>query len=63
MERFFAKITLEVIRRGSFTSVPQLRNAITDYIAAHNKKTKPFIWTATVERIFEKIEGVCRKLA
>lgn len=62
VERFFAKITLEVIRRGSFTSVPNLRKAILDYIGTHNKDPKPFVWTATAERIFEKIEKFCGKL-
>lgn len=63
VERFFAKITLEVIRRGSFTSVPHLRKSILDYIGAHNKAPKPFVWTANAERIFEKIKKFCGKLA
>lgn len=63
VERFFAKITLEVIRRGSFTSVPNLRKAIVNYIDTYNVDPKPFVWTATAERIFEKIEKFCGKLA
>ena len=63
VERFFAKITLEVIRRGSFTSVPDLRKAILGYIDSHNEDPTPFRWTATADRIFEKIEGYCKKLA
>lgn len=62
VERFFAKITLDVIRRGSFTSVAQLRKAILDYIKAHNEDPKPLIWTATADRIFEKIVSYCNKL-
>lgn len=63
VERFFAKITLEVIRRGSFTSVHQLRNAILDYIESHNDDPKPFSWSVSADRIFEKIEKYCNKLA
>lgn len=63
VERSFAKITLEVIRRGSFTSVPQLRNAILDYIEAHNGDPKPVSWSISAEQIFEKIEKYCNKLA
>lgn len=63
VERFFAKITLEVIRRGSFTSVAQLRAAILAYIAAHNEEPAPFLWTATPDQIFEKIDKYCNKLA
>lgn len=63
VERFFAKITLEVIRRGSFTSVMQLRQAILDYIKAHNHDPKPFVWTANADRILDKIGRFCSKLA
>jgi len=63
VERFFAKITLEVIRRGSFTSVAQLRAAILAYIAADNEEPAPFLWTATPDQIFEKIDKYCNKLA
>lgn len=62
VERFFATITLEVIRRGSFTSVAQLRKAILDYIDLHNQNPRPFQWTATAEEVFGKIERFCNKL-
>jgi len=32
VERFFALITQERIRRGAFTSVPDLESAIMDYL-------------------------------
>lgn len=57
VERFFGKITTEAIRRGSFTSVRQLKQAIDDYIAEHNKDPKPFAWTATADSIFRKLEN------
>jgi transposase len=63
VERFFAKITQEVIRRNSFTGLAQLKKAILDYIANHNQNPTPFRWTATADRIFEKIGGYCNKLA
>jgi hypothetical protein len=37
-------ITTEPLRRGVFTSVPELEQAIAD-IAHHNTNPKPFIWT------------------
>ena len=43
VERFFARITTEAIRRGSFSSVRQLQAAIDAYLAEHNKEPKPFI--------------------
>ena len=42
VERFFARITTEAIRRGSFSSVRQLQAAIDAYLAEHNKEPKPF---------------------
>jgi transposase len=57
VERFFARITTEAIRRGSFTSVKQLQVAIEAYVNEHNKEPKPFAWAATPERIFAKIEN------
>jgi hypothetical protein len=45
VERFFRDITTERLRRGVFTSVPELVTAIDEYVAHHNKEPKPFIWT------------------
>lgn len=56
IERWFAKLTEECIRRGSFTSVRDLQKAIDGYIAEHNRDPKPFVWTATAESIFQKIQ-------
>ena len=36
VERFFRDITDKRIRRGVFTSVPDLEAAINEYIAVHN---------------------------
>ena len=54
VERFFARITTEAIRRGSFSSVRQLQAAIDAYLAEHNKEPKPFTWTASANSIFQK---------
>lgn len=63
VERFFAKITNDRIRRESFRSLSQLKKAIEDYINTHNKDPKPFIWTATADEIFGKISSYCNKLS
>ena len=36
VERFFGLLTQHALRRGSHTSIPQLRRAIVDYVEAHN---------------------------
>jgi transposase len=55
VERFFRDITTERIRRGVFTSVPELIVAIDGYIAHHNTKPKPFIWTKSARDILQKV--------
>src|SRR5213592_282720 len=45
VERFFRDISERGLRRGVFRSVPELVQAITDYVAGHNDNPKPFIWT------------------
>jgi transposase len=55
VERFFRDLTVRRIRRGVFYSVPDLVAAIQEYLAAHNEDPKPFVWTASVESILEKV--------
>ena len=61
VERFFAAITQDRIRRGVFTSVRQLENAIDEYLAEHNKDPKPFVWTADADSILDRIKRVCER--
>jgi transposase len=62
VERFFAKITTERIRRGVFRSVGELQQAIESYITSHNEAPKPFRWTATADAILGKVAALCKKL-
>ena len=55
VERFFRDITTERLRRGVFTSVPELTGAIDEYIAHHNTQPKPFIWTKSARDILQKV--------
>ncbi|MCP5239344.1 MAG: IS630 family transposase [Zoogloeaceae bacterium] len=63
VERFFRDITTERLRRGVFTSVPELVAAIDEYIAHHNTKPKPFIWTKSARDILEKVIRANRRLS
>lgn len=56
VERWFAKITDQRIRRDSFHSLPALVSAINDYIHANNQDPAPFIWTASADLILERIK-------
>jgi hypothetical protein len=55
VERFFRDTTTERLRRGVFTSVPELEQAIGDYIAHHNANPEPFIWTKSAHDILQKL--------
>lgn len=55
VERFFRDITTERLRRGVFTSVPELVAAINEYVAHHNINPKPFIWTKSARDILQKV--------
>jgi hypothetical protein len=59
VERFFAEITEKRIRRGVFRSVQALEAAIKDYLGKHNLDPKPFMWTATADLIFKKLQKTC----
>ena len=63
VERFFADITQECVRAGSFGSVPQLTRAITAYMAARNDQPKPYRWKADGTEILAKIQRAREALA
>lgn len=55
IEGFFKQISQKRLVRGVFRSVAELKQAIADFIGAHNRDPKPFVWTATAEQIIEKV--------
>ncbi len=55
IERFFRDISENRLRRGVFTSVAELIAAIDGYIAHHNRKPKPFVWTKSARDILQKV--------
>ena len=56
VERFFGLLTEHALKRGSHTSIPQLRAAILEYVEAHNDERKPFKWTKTADEILESVK-------
>jgi transposase len=63
VERLFAEITRQRIRRGSFDSVPELETAIVEWIKHRNANPKPFIWTAKPKPIIAKCRRARKALA
>ncbi len=60
VERWFGELTCKRIRRGSFANVEELKTAISEFLDAWNQNPKPFVWTATVEAIQQKLSR-CRQ--
>ena len=60
VERWFGELTSKRIRRGAFVSVPDLKRAIDEFLSAWNEQPRPFVWTATVESICNKLSR-CRQ--
>ena len=63
VERFFALITEDAIRRGVFSSVAELETTIVNYLTNHNAKLTPFVWTKSAEVILAKVERARATLA
>jgi hypothetical protein len=60
VERWFALITRQAIRPGSFRSVGELVQTIDAYVASYNLHRRPFVWTATADSILAKLQRLCR---
>lgn len=63
VERVFADLTNKQLRRGVFTSVASLKNAITSYLDARNADAKPFVWTADADLILGRVKRACLRIA
>ncbi len=61
VERFFALLTEQQIRRGAHRSTAELQAAITAYIDARNADPKPFRWTKAANHILASVERFCQR--
>ncbi len=65
VERWFALITGQAIRRGSFDSVGRLERAIMRWLAHWNENARPFHWTksaAAIKRSLDNVTATCETL-
>jgi hypothetical protein len=60
VERWFGHLDDKAIRRGVFLSVADLESATEAFLLSWNQNPKPFVRTATVESIQEKLAR-CRR--
>lgn len=61
VERWFALLTEQQLRRGVFRSTRNLETTIRSYIDSHNEQPKPFIWTKTAEEILASVARFCQR--
>lgn len=62
VERWFEELSQKAVRRGAFRSVAELERAIQEFMETWNTNPIPFVWTATVESILEKLTRCRRRL-
>ena len=58
-----SSITQKAIRRGSFSSVTQLKEKILRFTDHYNPGARPFVWTATADSILHKIQRLCMAIS
>ena len=63
VERLFAELSGRCVRRGSHKSVRALEKAMLDYLDRRHRKPKPFVWTASADLIFGKVERLCKRIS
>jgi transposase len=62
VERWFAELTTQQIRRGAHRSTQELEAAIDRYTAETNKHPKPFVWTKTADEILASVARYCQRI-
>jgi transposase len=62
VERFFREVTEKRLRRGVFHSVPELVDALEEYLSHYNKAPTPFVWTAKANDILAKVKRARKRL-
>ncbi len=63
VEIWFRRITQKAIRRGTFRSVPELVQKIDQFVHSSNAQARPFVWTATADSIFAKLQRLCERIS
>jgi transposase len=62
VERWFAYLTDDLLRRGDHRSVQALERDIRAWAAVWNENPKPFIWTKTAEQILERLARLMQRI-
>jgi transposase len=61
VERWFAYLTDDLLRRSDHRSVQALEKDIRNWVTAWNENPKPFIWVRTAEQILDSISRLLQR--
>jgi transposase len=62
VERWFAYLTDDLLRRGDHRSVHALETDIRAWVQAWNQNPQPFIWTKTAEQILDSLRRLIQRI-
>jgi hypothetical protein len=63
VERWFATLTQQQIKRRVHCSTRALATAIREYLTVSNEAPKPFVWHKTADEILAKVAGFCQRIS
>jgi transposase/AraC-like DNA-binding protein len=63
VERWFAFLTDQLLRRGVHKSVAALEKDIREWIKTWNKDPRPFVWRKTAEEIIDSLARYCDRIS
>ena len=61
VERWFAYLTDDLLRRSDHRTVQALERDIRAWVAAWNQDPKPFVWTKTAEQILSSLSRLLKR--
>lgn len=62
VERFFRELTEKQLKRGVFSRMKELEEAVMAFIDTHNQAPAAYIWTKSASDILEKVKRDREKL-
>jgi transposase len=63
VERFFAALTEQALRRGTHSSVSALEQAIRDYLDQLDADPQPFRWTNSADEIIRAVGKTIQRIS
>ena len=62
VERWFAYLTTQLLRRSAHRSVQDLETDLTTWIKTGNTNPNPFVWTKTAEETFKSLNQYLQRI-